>query len=119
MRYIYLPFLPQLRERSKQNSGLPTSVLLAWGILAFKIQRLGYRRMGRCITSHLPFILSPRSATAHPLASGPCDIFAIVPRHRAAAPSDLQATVRRRVLAVLAQLWTRIERKNRVPQLGP
>ena len=38
------------------------------------------------------------------------DIFAIVPRHLMAAPIDLQATVRRRVLGTTDHvLWTRIE----------
>ena len=58
------------------------------------------------ITSHLLFVLR------HPAAPPPIrlqaartldDILAIVPRHLAAAPSDLQGTVQRRVLDVLAQ----------------
>jgi len=58
------------------------------------------------ITSHLLFVLR------HPAAPPPIrlqaartldDILAIVPRHLATAPSELQATVQRRVLDVLAQ----------------
>ena len=66
--------LPQLRERSEQNGGPLTSVLLAWGVLAFNIRRPAYRRMGRCITQLTPSLhsLSPRSAAAHPLASDSC-----------------------------------------------
>ena len=82
-----------------------TSVLLAWGVLAFNIET--YRRMGRCITSHLPFILChptapPSICSQATLALG--DILAIVPRHLMVVPSDLQATVQRRVLTILAQL---------------
>ena len=109
VRYIYLP-LSTPTERTVRtevlNSSPLTSVLLAWGVLAFNIQWLAYCRMERCI-SHLPFIL------CHPAAPLPIrwkatlvlsDILAIVPRHLAAVPSDLQATVQRHVLTVLAQL---------------
>ena len=73
------------------------------------MQRLVYRPSDiawDAITSHLLFVLR------HPAAPQPIrlqaahtldDILAIVPRHLAAAPSDLQATVQRRVLDVLAQ----------------
>jgi hypothetical protein len=73
------------------------------------MQRLVYRPSDvawDAITSHLLFVLR------HPAAPQPIrvqaartldDILAIVPRHLAAAPSDLQAAVQRRVLDVLAQ----------------
>jgi hypothetical protein len=73
------------------------------------IQRLVYRPSDvawDAITSHLLFVLrhpatppSIRLQAARTLD----DILAIVPRHLAAAPSDLQATVQRHVLDVLAQ----------------
>jgi hypothetical protein len=79
------------------------------GVAALNIQRLVYRPSDvsrDAITSHLLFVLH------HPAAPPPIrlqagrtldDILAIVPRHLLAAPSDLHATVQRRVLDVLAQ----------------
>ncbi len=79
------------------------------GVAALNIQRLVYRPSDvawDAITSHLLFVLR------HPAAPPPIrlqaartldDILAIVPRHLATAPSELQATVQRRVLDVLAQ----------------
>jgi len=57
-------------------------------------------------TSHLLFVF--RHPAAPPLIRLQVtrtlnDILAIVPRHLIAAPSDLQATVQRRVLDVLAE----------------
>jgi hypothetical protein len=65
------------------------------------MQRLVYRVAWDAITSQLLFVLR------HPAAPQPIrvqaahnldDIFAIVPRHLAATPSDLQAAVQRRML---------------------
>lgn len=100
--------LPQLRERNEQRSG-DFGIARLGGVAALNIQRLVYRPADvawDAITSHLLFVLR------HPAAPQPIrlqaartlnDILAIVPRHLAAAPSDLQATVQRRVLDVLAQ----------------
>ena len=79
------------------------------GVAALNIQRLMYRSPDvawDAITSHLIFVLH------HPTTPQPIrlqaertldDILVIVPRHLAAAPSELQAAVQRRVLDVLAQ----------------
>ena len=56
------------------------------------------------ITSHLFFVLRhPSTPPFIQLARTPDDILTIVPRHLMAAVSDLQATVQRRVLDVLAE----------------
>jgi hypothetical protein len=106
VRYIYLPLSTPIKRtaRIEQRS------------TDFSITRLGHTWVQHpmpcaeshgMITSHLPFIL------CHPAAPPPIrlqvalalgDILTIVTRHLATAPSDLQATVQRRVLAVLAQL---------------
>jgi hypothetical protein len=100
--------LPQLRERPEQRSG-DFGIARLGGVAALNIQHLVYRPSDvtwDVITSHLFFDLR------HPAAPSPIrlqaartlhDILAIVPRHPMAAPSDLQATVQRHVLDVLAQ----------------
>jgi hypothetical protein len=78
-------------------------------VAMLNIQRLVYRPPDvawNAITSHLLFIL--RNPTApQPIrlqaARTLDDVLAIVPRHVATAPSNLQAAVQRRVLDVLAQ----------------
>ncbi|KAF8260132.1 hypothetical protein EI94DRAFT_1749458 [Lactarius quietus] len=79
------------------------------GVATLNIQRLVYRPPDvawNAITSHLLFIIRNPSAP-QPIrlqaARTLDDVLAIVPRHVAAVPSDLQAAVQRRVLDVLAQ----------------
>ncbi|KAI9452204.1 hypothetical protein F5148DRAFT_1237059 [Russula earlei] len=79
------------------------------GVAAPNIQRLVYRSPDvawDAITSHLLFVLR-NPAVPQPIrlqsARTLDDILSVVPRHLAAAPSDLQASVQRRVLDVLAQ----------------
>ena len=97
-----------MRERTEQRSG-DFGIARLGGVATLNIQRLVYRPSDvawDAITSHLLFILR-HPATPPPIrlqaARTLDDILAIVPRHLAAAPSDLQATVQRRVLDVLAQ----------------
>ena len=100
--------LPQLRERLKQRSG-DFGITRLGGIATLNIQRLVYRPSDvawDAITSHLLFVL--RHPAAPPsirlqAARTLDNILAIVPRHLAAASSDLQATVQRHALDVLAQ----------------
>ncbi|KAI9435094.1 hypothetical protein H4582DRAFT_1817945 [Lactarius indigo] len=79
------------------------------GVATLNIQRLVYRPPDvawDAITSHLLFVLR-NPAAPQPIrlqaARTLDDVLAIIPRHVAAAPSDLQAAVQRRVLDVLAQ----------------
>ncbi len=79
------------------------------GVATLNIQRLVYRPPDvawDAITSHLLFVLR-NPAAPQPIrlqaARTLDDVLAIVPRHVAAVPSDLQADVQRRVLDVLAQ----------------
>jgi len=105
VRDVYLPCVPQLRERTEQRYGNFGTARLR-GVAALNIQRLVYQRchMGR---HHL----TP-SFRCHPAVSQPIclraactldDILAIVPRHLSPATSDLQVTVQHRMLDVLAQ----------------
>jgi hypothetical protein len=78
-------------------------------VATLNIQRLVYRPpevAWNCITSHLLFILR-NPAAPQPIrlqaARTLDDVLAIVPRHIASVPNDLQAAVQRRVLDVLAQ----------------
>jgi hypothetical protein len=79
------------------------------GVATLNIQRLVYRPPDiawNAITSHLLFIIR-NPAAPQPIrlqaARTLDDVLAIVPRHVATVPSDLQAAVQRRVLDVLAQ----------------
>jgi hypothetical protein len=79
------------------------------GVATLNIQRLVYRPpevAWNCITSHFLFILR-NPAAPQPIrlqaARTLDDVLAIVPRHIATVPNDLQAAVQRRVLDVLAQ----------------
>ncbi|KAH9169937.1 hypothetical protein EDB89DRAFT_1853941 [Lactarius sanguifluus] len=79
------------------------------GVATLNIQRLVYRPPDvawDAITSHLLFVLR-NPAAPQPIrlqaARTLDDVLAIIPRHVAAVPSDLQAAVQRRVLDVLAQ----------------
>ena len=99
--------LPQLRERSEQRPG--NFGIACLGVVAtLNIQHLVYRSSDvawDAVTSHLFVLRHPAALPSIRLqvARTLDDILAIVPRHLAAAPSDLQATVQRRVLDVLAQ----------------
>ncbi|KAH9049815.1 hypothetical protein EDB83DRAFT_2543167 [Lactarius deliciosus] len=79
------------------------------GVATLNIQRLVYRPPDvawDAITSHLLFVLR-NPAAPQPIrlqaARTLDDVLAIIPRHVAAVPNDLQAAVQRRVLDVLAQ----------------
>ncbi|KAH9013194.1 hypothetical protein EDB84DRAFT_1533406 [Lactarius hengduanensis] len=79
------------------------------GVATLNIQRLVYRPPDvawDAITSHLLFVLR-NPAAPQPIrlqaARTLDDVLAIIPRHVATVPSDLQAAVQRRVLDVLAQ----------------
>jgi hypothetical protein len=92
----------------KQRSG-DFGIARLGGVAALNIQRLVYRSPDvawDAITSHLIFVLR-QPATPQPIRLQAAriidDILVIVPRHLAAAPSELQAAVQRRVLDVLAQ----------------
>jgi hypothetical protein len=98
------------------------------GVATLNIQCVVYRTSDvawDAITSRLLFVLrhpaTPPSIRLQ-VARTVDDILAIVPCHLVAAPGDLQATLQRRVVDVLAvdhAGWTRIEREHRVPPLGP
>ena len=101
-------YLSQLRELSEQRSG-DFGIARLGGVAVLDIQRLVCQPSDvawDAITSHPFFVLLHPSTlpfihlqSAHALG----DILVIVPHHLMAAPSDLQATVQRRVLDVLAE----------------
>jgi len=96
-------------ERTNGQRSGDVGISRLYGIAALNIQRLVHRFPDVAwdtMTSHLIFVLR------YPVAPQPIclkaartlnDILVIIPRHRPAAPSDLQPAVQRRILNVLAQ----------------
>jgi hypothetical protein len=98
--------LPQVDKMTNNQRSGNFGIAQLGGLAVHNMQRLVYRVAWDAITSQLLFVLR------HPAAPQPIrvqaahnldDIFAIVPRHLAANPSDLQAAVQRRMLDVLVQ----------------
>ena len=103
-----MTLFPLIDQLDSQRSG-DFGIARLGGVATLNIQRLVYRPPDvawNSITSHLLFIIR-NPAAPQPIrlqaARTLDDVLAIVPRHVATVPSDLQAAVQRRVLDVLAQ----------------
>ncbi|KAH8990427.1 hypothetical protein EDB86DRAFT_3244911 [Lactarius hatsudake] len=100
---------PRADRFSRRRRSGDFGVARLCGVATLNIQRLVYRPPDvawDAITSHLLFVLR-NPAAPQPIrlqaARTLDDVLAIIPRHVAAVPSDLQAAVQRRVIDVLAQ----------------